>query len=117
MSDRFWAQALKQYNQAAAITPQRSRRAPRTSHGSLHVGDFIGGDERRDEFPCSGSVRRVERAILHRQFFASVLQPDFWPVSETSLPRTRVTRQVEGKKERPLHFVARLLSGPPETNS
>jgi curli biogenesis system outer membrane secretion channel CsgG len=65
MSDRFWSQALDQYRQAAAITPNDPRVLQGQAIAHYMMQDFIEGDESADKLIQTGSPLTVPVAHYH----------------------------------------------------
>ncbi len=65
IGDKFWSQALDEYNQAATINASEARvlRGQAISH--YMMGDFIEGDDSTEKLLRSGSLLEVPIAHLH----------------------------------------------------
>jgi hypothetical protein len=65
LSDKFWSQALDQYNQAAAINPSEPRALQGQATAHYMMGDFIEGDEIAEKLLQTGSPLVLPLAHYH----------------------------------------------------
>ena len=65
MSDKFWSQALDEYNQAASINAGDARALQGRALTHYMLGDFLEGDEDADKLLQSGSALNIPVAHYH----------------------------------------------------
>lgn len=65
LTDKFWSQALDQYNQAAAISPNEPRVFQGQATAHYMMGDFIEGDESAEKLLSSGGPLVLPMAHYH----------------------------------------------------
>ena len=65
MNDKFWSQALDEYNQAASISPSEPRVLQGQAAAHYMMGDFIEADESAEKLLTTGAAFKVPVAHYH----------------------------------------------------